>query len=89
MTRTADTTGSVVDRHTVAKWLYPVEGEGERPRVMVEDKQRLYPVWGSWRRRWQTGSCSTRTVRTSKTPAAHGGPHWESRLTFIVVPVDE
>jgi hypothetical protein len=89
VTRTADTTGSVIDRHTVAKWLYPVEGEGERPRVMVEDKQRLYPVWGSWQQRWQDWIVLNENSAYIENAAAHGGPHWESRLTFIVVPVDE
>jgi hypothetical protein len=89
VTRTADTTGSVTDRHTVAKWLYPVEGEGERPRVMVEDKQRLYPVWGSWQQRWQDWIVLNENSAYIENAAAHGGPHWESRLTFIVVPADE
>jgi hypothetical protein len=37
VTRTADTTGSVTDRHQVAKWLYPTQGKGERPHVLMED----------------------------------------------------
>jgi hypothetical protein len=89
VTRTADTTGSVTDRHDVARWLYPTQGKGECPHVLIEDEQRLYPIWGSWRQRWQDWIVLNENSAYIQNATAHGGPHWESRLEYVVVPVEE
>lgn len=89
VTRTADTTGSVADRHHVAKWLYPIQGKGERPHVLMEDNQRLYPIWGSWQQRWQDWIVLNENSAYIQNATAHGGPHWESRLEYVVVPEEE
>ena len=89
ITRTADTTGSVTDRHHVAKWLYPTQGKGERPHVLMEDDQRLYPIWGSWQQRWQDWIVLNENSAYIQNATAHGGPHWESRLEYVVVPVEK
>ena len=89
VTRTARTTGSVTDRHRTDAWLYPVRGKGERPRVLVEEGQRLYPVLGTWRQRWRDWIVLDENSAYIKNATAHGGAHWESQLQFIVVPVEE
>ena len=89
VTRTANTTGSVTDRHQVAKWLYPTPGKGERPHVLMEDDQRLYPIWGSWQQRWQDWIVLNENSAYIQNATAHGGPHWESRLEYVVVPVEK
>jgi HEAT repeat protein len=89
VTRTADTSGSVADRHHVAKWLYPTPGKGERPHVLMEDDQRLYPIWGSWQQRWQDWIVLNENSAYIQHATAHGGPHWESRLEYVVVPVEK
>jgi HEAT repeat protein len=89
VTRTANTTGSVTDRHDVARWLYPNPGKGERPHVLVEDDQRLYPIWGSWQQRWQDWIVLNENSTYIQNATAHGGPHWESRLKYVVVPVEK
>jgi hypothetical protein len=89
VTRTADTTGSVTDRHHVAEWLYPTPGKGERPHVLTEDDQRLYPIWGSWQHRWQDWIVLNENSAYIQNATAHGGPHWESRLEYVVVPVEK
>jgi hypothetical protein len=89
VTRTADTTGSVTDRHDVAKWLYPTQGKGERPHVLMEEDQRLYPIWGSWQQRWQDWIVLNENSAYIQKATAHGGPHWESRLEYVVVPVEK
>jgi hypothetical protein len=89
VTRTADTTGSVTDRHDVAKWLYPTQGKGERPHVLMENDQRLYPIWGSWQQRWQDWIVLNENSAYIQNATAHGGPHWESRLEYVVVPVEK
>ena len=89
VTRTADTSGSVTDRHGVAKWLYPTPGKGERPHVLLEDDQRLYPISGSWQQRWQDWIMLNENSAYIRNATAHGGPHWESRLEYVVVPVEK
>lgn len=89
VTRTADTSGSVTDRHHVAKWLYPTPGKGERPHVLMEDDQRLYPISGSWQQRWQAWIVLNENSAYIQNATAHGGPHWESRLEYVVVPVEK
>jgi HEAT repeat protein len=89
VTRTADTSGSVTDRHHVAKWLYPTPGKGERPHVLMEDDQRLYPISGSWQQRWQDWIVLNENSAYIQNATAHGGPHWESRLEYVVVPVEK
>jgi hypothetical protein len=89
VTRTADTTRSVTDRHQVAKWLYPTQGKGECPRVLMEDGQRLYPIWGRWQQRWQDWIVLNESSAYIQNATAHGGPHWESRLEHVVVPMEK
>ncbi len=86
--RTADNTSSVTDRHHVAKWLYPTHGKGECPHVLIEENQRLYPIWGSWQQRWQDWIVLNENSAYIQNATAHGGPHWESRLEYLVVPVE-
>jgi hypothetical protein len=86
VTRTADTTGSVTDRHHVAQWIYPTRGKGECPHVLTVDGQRLYPIWGSWQQRWQDWIVLNENSAYIQNATAHGGPHWESRLEYVVVP---
>jgi hypothetical protein len=89
VTRTADTTGSVSDRHQAAKWLYPTPGKGECPHVLMEDDQRLYPISGSWQQRWQDWIVLNENSAYIQNATAHGGPHWESRLKYVIVPVEK
>lgn len=89
VTRTANTVGSVTDRHRAAKWLYPIEGKGERPRILIESNQRLYPIWGTWQQRWRDWIVLNENSTYIQNAGAHGGPHYESRLEFMVVPLPE
>jgi len=85
--RKADTMGSVASRHGSARWLYPVNGAGEAPRVLLEDGKMLYPIWGAWRQRWRAGwvwydedGTWMRGIKERDTP------HHESIVEYLVVP---
>lgn len=51
-TKTANTINSVDSRHGTSPWLYPKRGQNEAPRVLEDDGDFLFPLWGTWRQDW-------------------------------------
>ena len=88
LVRRADMMGSVASRHDSARWLYPTSGEGEAPKVLLEDGRMLFPIWGTWRQRWHTGwewfdenGSWIQGVKDRTTP------HYETVVEYFVVPI--
>jgi hypothetical protein len=85
-TRTANTIDAVANRHATSPWLYPVAGKNELPRPFVEARRKHYPIWGSWRQRWNQWRTLDENGRILQGAAAPE-PHFESQVDFLVVPL--
>jgi hypothetical protein len=90
ITRAANTVGPQGDRHKSDPWLYPIAGEGELPRIFVENGTIHCPILGTWRAVWNGVVHHYDQNRRLTRPGRHApGPHTTTNVDYYVASVDQ